>query len=44
VATLCAVGLIVLVAVLACIVLAPRFGADSRIDDPARGWWPGSRR
>jgi hypothetical protein len=38
------VGLVVLFAVLACIVLAPRFGVDSRSDDPLRRWWPGSPR
>jgi hypothetical protein len=34
-------GLLIVIAFVAAMLLAPVFGVDSRIDDPRRGWWPG---
>jgi hypothetical protein len=34
------IGVVILVA----LVLGPLAGPDSRRDDHARGWWPGTRR
>jgi hypothetical protein len=35
-------GLVILIAFVAAMLLAPLFGVDSRVDDE-RGWWPGRR-
>ena len=35
-------GLIIVIAFVAALLLAPIYGVDSRVDD-RRGWWPGKR-
>jgi hypothetical protein len=35
-------GLVILIAFVLALLLAPVFGVDSRVDD-RRGWWPGRR-
>jgi hypothetical protein len=37
-------GIVLVLVFLAICILAPFVGSDSRIDDPRRGWWPGSYR
>jgi len=39
-----AAAVIIGVLILVAIVLGPLAGPDSRRDDPARGWWPGTSR
>ena len=36
-------GLVIVIAFVAALLLAPLFGVDSRVDDE-RGLWPGKRR
>jgi hypothetical protein len=35
-------GLLILIAFVVALLLAPVYGVDSRVDDE-RGWWPGKR-
>ncbi len=35
-------GLLIAIAFVIALLLAPVFGVDSRVDDK-RGWWPGKR-